>query len=152
LLELERPALTESLLANEVGVAVDRVFRQMMRDNGLTSANWPPPAGPGGPGQYPGGPGGPGGPAGPGQPYPGGPGPYPGSDRPPGTEDADPQQPGQYDQMPGDVFRPAPWQQGNNPRQLRQVSPPSGGECCISCCEGIECCECCECCGACDCG
>ncbi len=157
LLELERPALTESLLANEVGIAVDRVFKQILRTNGLASAsaNWPPPGGPGGPGQYPGGPGGPGqypgGPGGPG-PYPGGPGPYPGGDRPPGTEDASPQQPGQYDQMPGDVFKPAPWQQGSNPRQFRQVTPPSGGECCISCCEGIECCDCCECCGACDCG
>lgn len=145
LLELERPALTESLLANEVGVAVDRVFKQILRDNGLASDNWPPPGGPGGPGQYPGGPGGPG-------PYPGGPGPHPGGERPPGTEGANPQQPGQYDQTPGDVFKPAPWQQGNNPRQFRQVSPPSGGECCIGCCEGIECCECFECCGACDCG
>lgn len=143
-LELERPGLTESLLAGEVGVAVDRVFRQILRDNGLVSANWPPgPGGPGGP--NPGGPGG---------PYPGGPGQFPGGDRPPGTQDADPQQPGPYDQMPGDVFKPAPWQQGNNPRQFRQqISPPSGGECCLSCCEGAECCGgACECCGACDCG
>jgi hypothetical protein len=171
LLELERPALTESLLAREVGVAVDRVFKQILRDNGLASANWPSnqpgPAGPGepypggpggpqpgGPGQFPGGPGGPGGPypGGPGQ-YPGGPGPYPGGDRPPGTEEANPQQPGQYDQLPGDVFKPAPWQQGNNPGQYRQqFSPPSGGECCFTCCEGTECCSgCCDACGDCDC-
>jgi hypothetical protein len=147
LLELERPALTESLLAKEVGVAVDRVFKQILGDNGLASANWPPgPSGPSGP--APGGPGGPGG------PYPGGPGgPYPGGDRPPGTEDADPQQPGQYDQLPGDVFKPAPWQQGNNPGQFRQqFSPPSGRECCFTCCEGTECCSgCCDACGACDC-
>ncbi len=147
--ELERPALTESLLASEVGVAVDRVFKQILRDNGLASANWPPgptgPGGPGGPGSpYPGGPG----------QYPGGPEPYPGGDRPPGTEEADPQQPGPYDQMPGDVFKPAPWQQGNNPRQFRQqISPPSGGECCFGCCEGVECCgEGCDCCSVCDCG
>ena len=139
LLELEPPALTESLLAKEVGVAVDRVFKQILRDNGLASASWPP---------------GPGGPGGPGGPYPGGPGgPYPGGDRPPGTEDADPQQPGQYDQLPGDVFKPAPWQQGNNPGQFRQqFSPPSGRECCFTCCEGTECCSgCCDACGACDC-
>jgi hypothetical protein len=116
-LELDRPTLAESLLAGEVGLAVDRVFRQILRDNGLVSANWPPsPPGPGGPG-YPGGPG------------PGG----PGGDRPPGTEDPSQQQPGPYDQMPGDVFKPAPWQQGNNPGQWRpQAVPPSGGECCFS--------------------
>ncbi|HET7015445.1 MAG TPA: DUF5685 family protein [Streptosporangiaceae bacterium] len=145
LLELERPALTESLLAGEVGVAVDRVFKRILRENNLVSASWPSgPTDPGGPN-----------PGGPGQ-FPGGPGPYPGADRPPGTEDANPQQPGQYDQMPGDVFKPAPWQQGNNPRQFRQqMTPPSGGECCIGCCEGLECCDCCECCdgcSGCDCG
>ncbi len=152
LLELERPALTESLLASEVGVAVDRVFKQILRDNGLASANWPP------------GPGGPGGPAQadlaarralPGQPLPRRAWRALPRRRPAaGTEDANPQQPGPYDQMPGDVFKPAPWQQGNNPRQYRQqFSPPSGGECCFTCCEGTECCSgCCDACGACDCG
>jgi hypothetical protein len=37
LLDLERPALTESLLVGEVGVAVDRVFREMMRDGGAAT-------------------------------------------------------------------------------------------------------------------
>jgi hypothetical protein len=34
-LDLERPTLTESLLVGEVGVAVDRIFKQMMSDAGL---------------------------------------------------------------------------------------------------------------------
>lgn len=154
LLELEQPTLAQSLLAGEVGLAVDRVFRKILRDNGLASANWPPGPGgpgPGGPGQpYPGNPGQPY-PGGPGQPYPGGPGPYPGGDRPPGTQDPGQQQPGPYDQMPGDVFKPAPWQQGGNQGQWRpQGVPPSGGECCISFCDGMECCGgCCELCDCC---
>ena len=161
LLELERPALTESLLANEVGVAVDRVFKQILRDNGLASANWPPgPGGPGGP--APGGPGGPGGPnpGGPGGPYPGGPVSIPVA----------------LGLTQAAIGRPAPrmptrsspvsttrcratcssqhrGSRATTPRQFRQqFSPPSGGECCFTCCEGTECCSgCCDACGACDC-
>jgi hypothetical protein len=56
LLDLKRPALTESLLAGEVGVAVDRIFRQMMGDAGFGGGGpgpggVPPGSDPGQPGQ-----------------------------------------------------------------------------------------------------
>lgn len=62
-LDLERPALTESLLASEVGVAVDRAFTQIMRDAGLAGPDGtgaslgPGPADPATPGGQPGQPG-----------------------------------------------------------------------------------------------
>ena len=49
LLDLERPALTESLLASEVGVAVDRIFRQLMSDAGFGGGDVPPGGQPGQP-------------------------------------------------------------------------------------------------------
>lgn len=112
-LELERPALTESLLVGEVGVAVDRAFRQIMRDAGFSGVEGSALGGdPGGVG--PGG-------AGPGD---AGPGLLPEG------------QPGQ----PVDPFKQAPWEQASDPGLLRSPPPRRRRECCGDCCDGADCC------------
>jgi hypothetical protein len=123
-LELERPALTESLLIGEVDVAVDRVFRQIMRDAGFAGYDGsaldgdPSAVGPGGAGPGGVGPGG----AGPGDV---GPGPPPEG------------QPGQ----PVDPFKQAPWEQASDPSQLRSpATRRRRADWCGDCCDGAECC------------